>query len=140
MAEPNEEEIKKKYFILQNLENEMRELQGQIQMVDSQIQELVKVEHAFEELHTLKKGSRAFVPIANGMFLPATLEQTDELLVAIGSKTFTKKKAEEVHAMVTEQKAAMQELQGQLHKNLQGMIKEAHKVHAFLVNALGIEE
>jgi prefoldin alpha subunit len=131
-----QDDIKRKYYELQEMEKQMKEFHGNLQVIDMQLGESARILEALEDMKKVKEGTDALVPIAEGMFIPAKLNSTQQILINAGSNTFVYKSVDEVQQLVAQQQAQIKELRGHIQDSLQELIAETEKTHEFLVHAL----
>jgi len=123
----SEERVKERFMEFQQLQQKIEQVTAHIEMLNQHNMELEESKNAIAELGVSSKGSDVFAPIANGIFIKATLSDTATLLVNVGSNTVVEKTIEEVIDLLSEQERDLsrnmveaQEFLQQLHQ--QGMV------------------
>ena len=128
----NEEEkkLQEKYIEMKTIEEHMKEVQKQAQMVEQQLAELITNEQSIEEFKKVKKGDEILVPISSGIFIKAELKDNNEFLVNVGADTVVKKGIDSTKELMEKQVEDMRELHVKISMQLQRLS----------IHASGIEE
>lgn len=129
-----EKEQQQKYIELQLIDQQIRNIQKQLQIVDQQIIELVMTRQSLEELKDVKVNSSTLAPIASGIFIKADIKDKNELIVNVGSNVAVKKKREEVKEMIIKQLDDVKKIQTDLLVNLQKLSLSAQEIEKELKN------
>ncbi len=135
----SEDEVKKKYFELQEMEEQMREIHQQIQAFEKQLLDLHSVSESLDDLKNVPPGSSALIPLYEGMYLPATLTESGEIVVGVGAGAYVPKTVDQVKQAVQEQQVRITEIHGQMQELLTSLVAESKKVHQFLAKSLGLK-
>lgn len=99
-----EEEITQQaYMELQMLDGRIRQLQQQVQILRQQGEEVESIKSNLTETSKTKKGNTILVPLANGIFARAKIEDVDNLLVNVGAGTVVTKNLEDTKRMLDDQ-------------------------------------
>ena len=83
----SEEQVKEKFMLFQQLQQRIEQVSEHVEMLNQHNMELEESKNAIAELGASKVGSEVFAPIANGIFIKATLNDSSKLLVNVGSNT-----------------------------------------------------
>lgn len=111
---PSEEEARKMYSELQHYDNQIKELQQEFGRVEGQIQELNELLKSLDEFGKQSTGSESFIPISKGIFIKATITDTDSFLVNVGSNVVVPKNREQTKDLITQQQKELQEYRQQI--------------------------
>ncbi|NQU98476.1 prefoldin subunit alpha [Candidatus Woesearchaeota archaeon] len=87
----------------QLLEQQFQQLNTNIQNIDQNIADIKAIMNTLDEFKKLKKGDTIQVPVANGIFAEATLDNSDKLKVNVGSNVIVDKSPEDAKKMMEEQ-------------------------------------
>ena len=87
-------DIQKLAIQFQVLEANLKELQEKAGILNERIEEIEKTRTAIEDLEQAKP-SKALIPLGSGNFISGTIENTDDVIIGIGSGIAIKKKREE---------------------------------------------
>lgn len=88
------EDIQKKVIEFQILEANLKMLQERANVINQKAEELEKTRVAIEELKDTKP-SKALIPLGSGNFVNGSIENSENIIVGIGSGVAIKKKREE---------------------------------------------
>jgi prefoldin alpha subunit len=115
----DKEKVQEKYIELQLIEQQMKQIQKQMQLVESQVGELTTAYNALEELRKTKPGTKILVPISNGIFAKAELKDSQDLIVNVGANVTVDKNVESAKGLVREQIDEMTAFHQKLMSDLQ---------------------
>ena len=88
----NPEEVLREY---EQCRNQAEILQQNLNLIDSNLGELMIVKKSLDELKDAKNGSEAFVPIGQDSFVKAKITDTKNVVVGVGAGIAVKKTIEE---------------------------------------------
>ena len=95
-----EEILKEKYAELRMSAAQIKQMQQQLETLQEKRQELETAAANIDELKNSQKNTRILAPISDGMFIRATLDNSQELIVNVGGDVCVKKTADEAKAML----------------------------------------
>ena len=130
MEKDAEKEVRKKYIELQLMEQQMKQLQENAKVLDSQLAELIGVIQSLEDFKSVENRTQLWVPISNGIFTKAELIDNRELMVNVGADVVVKKSAEETKSLIAGQMDEIKKVQ-------QKVVEELQRI---AVKAMGIEK
>ncbi len=99
----NEKELQQKYVELQILSNTANQMEQNLNLMESQIVELKRLNESLENLEKVKKDTESFVPIGGGILVKAQIKDTKKVLLNVGSKVLTEKKIPETKEYIDKQ-------------------------------------
>ena len=114
----NEIEIKEKYMELQMMNQQMKQMQKQIEMIEAQKMELLALNQSLEDLKNVKEGTETLTPVGSGIFVKANIQNPKDLIVNVGANVAVKKEISEAKKLVEKQ------------------VKEVNKVHHQAMNEM----
>ena len=117
MSQKNEEKIQHIISQLQLIESQLKETEHQISEVEAQKQELTSMDISLLDLKKNKKNSPSFSPMGLGIYAKSKIEDTNNMLVNIGSNIFMEKPIEEVSDNIKKQVKKFEELFKTLNQN-----------------------
>ncbi len=117
-AESMEKKAQEMYMEFQVVEQHIKQMQGQLEMVTGQLIELNATSGSLDEFKKISIGKEIFVPLSSGIFAKAGIKDTSELLVNIGANVAVKKDVDSTKKLI------------------QGQIEEVKKMQARIVNEL----
>lgn len=118
----NEEDAKKLYERMMELETASHATNEQLQAIHEQLSHLKQTVTVLTELKDLTEPKETWIPIAPGAYIKGTVNPAATVLLSVGAGTAVEKKPEEVLKTLTEHVATLEELaDGALTE-----LKEAH--------------
>ncbi len=113
------------YLKLQMVHEQIKEIEKQDQMFNSQLVELTSTIQSLDDFKKLKEGTEILVPLNRGMYAKAELKNNNGLLVNVGSNVTVKKDIESTKKLINEQIAEITKVQQQMVINLQQLSSQA---------------
>lgn len=135
--EEQQQKMQQKYMELQMLDQQMKQVQKQVEAIERQAMELDDVQQSLDELGASKQGADMFVPLTNGIFLKARLEDNKKLAVNVGSNTVVSKDIPSTKAMLAEQAMEMRKFQSELVEQFEKMSERAVSLQSELQKIMG---
>ena len=117
--------MQEKYLERQMVVAQIRELQKQIETVEEKMVELATASQALDDLASSEKGADMLAPISDGIFVKASLEDPEELIVNVGSGVCIPKK-------IPEAKKMLKERLHEIASHREAMIAELQKAAAYV--------
>lgn len=102
-----EEEL---YLEYRSLTEQMQKIQQFLEQTTENISELKGTVNAVETLAGIKKGSHIFAPIANGIFVDATLNDPHNLRMNVGGKVVVAKSTKAAKELLEKQLTKLQQI------------------------------
>lgn len=100
----NEKDIKmQQEEILKQMSSQFGQLQQYVEKLDINLSELASLKESLKEFEKTKKGSKIYAPIANGIFVEATLDDSSTFLVNVGKGIVVKKTIKETLDLIKKQ-------------------------------------
>jgi prefoldin alpha subunit len=122
----------RKYLELQVLNQKMQQVQQQMEALEQQAEDVDKVTKHLDELSAVHQGTELLVPIANGIFLKASLKDAKNLIVNIGANTAVPKSVPDVKLLIATQLEELRQLQKDLAGQLETLTSHAGKAETEL--------
>jgi prefoldin alpha subunit len=113
---------------LKILDKHIKELQSQIETLDEQSVELAYIQQSIDDLKKAERGSTVLVPLSNGIFAKATLEESDKLLVNVGSNIVVGKTYDQTKDMMAAQTKDLQEMRGTLERSIHKLVAKVMEI------------
>ncbi|GEM_PF-1227345 len=118
---------KEEYLMqLSMLEQQAREIQQQVSLVNQKINELAVLKISLEKLHETQE-KEFLAPLGEGVFVKAKLEEK-ELFVNVGSKVVVRKSIKDTKAIIDKQQGQLEEVRTELEGNIELLNKELQKI------------
>jgi prefoldin alpha subunit len=129
MSTENEAAVKEKFMQFQMLQKHIEQINEHVKMLNAQQQELIESKDALTQLKGEEQGSEVLAPIANGVFMKATLKDNNSLLVNVGADTVVEKTVDEVVALLEGQQQQMGQKILEAESFMQQMHEQAYKIY-----------
>jgi prefoldin alpha subunit len=100
----NEEIFKEKYEEVKILEEQIKKANKDLAEVEEQLEELNYSIESIKNFELVRKGNEVFVPLMNGVFVKARIEEPNQFLVNVGKNVVAPKTLKEVIDMFEKQK------------------------------------
>jgi prefoldin alpha subunit len=130
-------ELQQKYLELQIMDQQMKQIQKQVEAIEKQAAEIEEVQQSLDELGKSKPGSEMWVPISNGIFIKAKLEDNKKLGVNVGSSTVVTKDIPSTKKMLADQGEDMRKFQAELVSQFEKMAERAAELQHELQDLAG---
>jgi len=127
---------KNKVMEYQMMEQQIQSLSQNLQQIDQNLQQIQEITTTLDEFKTLKKGDKILVPVANGIFANATLDDVSSVRVNVGSNTVVKKDPDSAKKIMTDQIEELQKYKqeavqhySEMQVRMQGLQQELMTEH-----------
>jgi prefoldin alpha subunit len=124
---------REKLLELQYLDSQIKQIEQQMTQVEEQIFEVDSLIENLSELKETKKGQELLVPVANGIFLKANIEDVKNLKVNVGGGVVVEKTIDETVEMLKEQIRNIEIYKNEMLMQLQELIAHASLLQANIV-------
>jgi len=128
MEPEKEKEMQELYVNLQLLTNAIKQLQRQIQMLEEQFMNMQVVKSSLDELAEVKVNSPILVPVADGIFCKATLQDNKELLMNIGGSIAVKKGIPDAKEYIDERLEELKKNREEMTGQLASVVEQTQKL------------
>ncbi|MFH1849744.1 MAG: prefoldin subunit alpha [archaeon] len=116
-------ELQERHMELQMLDQHAKQIQKQIETVDTQMGELLSVKQGLDELSAIKAGSETLVPISPGIFVKGIIKDAKKLIVNVGGNVAVKKTIPETQQLLEKQAQSIHDVRNQLVQQLQQVVE-----------------
>ena len=99
----SKEELQNKYMQYQMIDQQMKQIQQQVQVIEKQLVDLAVTRQAMDDLEKTNVGSEILVPVSNGIFTKAELKDNKKLILNVGSNTAVEKSIPETKKLIDNQ-------------------------------------
>ena len=106
----NEQEIRGKYMELQGMKPQLEKLNENLQNIDEQLEQISQNISNLKEIHKLEKGTEILVPVSNGIFMKAKIEDNKQFIANMGSNTAVTKNLDKLVEIMLSQEKELIEL------------------------------
>ena len=132
----DEKEAQKLYLELRMLTSHIKEMQQRMQFVEEQAMRIVEVMESLDELSQVKAGTKALVPISEGIFFPATVAESDSLVVNVGADVAVTKNVHETKMLLSSKLDELRSHRDELAQELDSAMNAARETEGRLMGML----
>lgn len=125
-----DQELKARYHELEHLEKHMSTLSNQLNNLEDKGVELESIKKAIEEVDHVSEGKEILVPISNGIFMRAKIDNTSKLLINVGANTVVEKDLKSSVELVEKQQKELEKFKMNLITQMQTIDEHTYKVEA----------
>ena len=129
-------DVQSKYIELQMLDQQIKQAQKQIELVESQVTELEAINQSLQEFSGTSAGTEILIPLSGGVFAKAELKDNKELIVNAGAGVCVKKSVEEAQKMLEESIEELQSASREIIEALQRMAEQSQALEKELGSML----
>ncbi len=134
--EEKEKKAQELYLEFQMIDQHIKQLQKQLELVTNQLVELNITSNSLDEFNKINEGREVLVPLSSGIFAKASIKDTSQLLVNVGANVVVKKDTASAKRLIQEQIAEIKKIQKQMVEDLEKMTVHAaaleRKLHSFI--------
>ena len=123
--EEKEKKVQEMYMEFKMLDQYIKQLQSQLEMITHQLIELNATNNSLNEFDKLNAGKEMFVPLSSGIFAKASIKDTSELLVNVGANVAVKKDVASTKKLIQKQMEEIKKIQKQMVNDLEKMTNHA---------------
>lgn len=139
MAE-DESNMQAKYYEFQMINEQLKELAQQAQVLEEQINDLNTTMEALDVLEKTEEKTELLVPVSQGIFAKTTLKENDKLLVNVGANVVVDKNVKQTKEIIADRLKRMQEFNNQTVENMEALNSRAKELLAELQSMVAEEE
>lgn len=127
-SESAEKKAQEMYMEFQVIEQHIKQMQSQLEMVTSQLIELNAASGSLDEFKKISPGKEIFVPLSSGIFAKAGIKDTSELLVNIGANVAVKKDVDSTKKLIQSQIEEVKNIQARIINELEKLTSHASQL------------
>jgi len=127
-----EKQAQEMYMEYQVLDQRIKQLQKQLELIMQQIMEANSTSRSLEDFKGIKEGTEILVPLTSGIFARASLKDSSELLVNVGAGTVVAKDISSAKKLISGQVEEMQKVQQKMSDDLEKMMEKAGQLETEL--------
>ena len=125
MEKDKEEKAREMFMEFQAVEQHIKQLQKQLEMITGQLIDLTVTNNSLDEFSNIDSKKEIFVPLSSGIFTKANLSGTQELLVNVGANVVVKKDVPSTKKLIGKQVEEIKKVQRQMIEELEKMTSHA---------------
>jgi prefoldin alpha subunit len=130
-TETNEEikeEKQKDLFEINMLDMQLRQCEQQMMALEQQILEQQTISFNLDELKKAKQGQKALFPFSRDIFIEGKLENTESVIIGIGSRIAAKKSIDEAKSIVEKQREMLLKASDELKSHVGKIISRIEEL------------
>ena len=132
MPDEKEKKAKDLYMQFQLVDQQIKQMQKQLEMVTHQLIELDSTSSSLDEFGRIQSGKEILVPMSSGIFAKANVKDTSELLVNVGANVVVKKDISSTKRLIQKQVEEVRKMQRQMMDELEKMTSQAVQIESQL--------
>lgn len=110
------------------LENQLRQIEQQIVLLDQQITRQQEIEKNIEELKKIEKNAETFLPFSEGILVKAKITDNENLLVNVGGNALLEKNINGVKEIIKKQIGKITSARNELSKEIEKLVQEMFEI------------
>ncbi len=123
--EGKEKKMQELYMEFQMLDQHIKQLQKQLEMITHQLIDLNVTSNSLDEFNKIEEGKEIFVPLSSGIFAKASIRDTSELLVNVGANVAVRKDVASTKRLIQNQIEEIKKIQKQMAEELDRLVEHA---------------
>jgi len=123
-----EKKAQEMYMEFQVLEQNIKQLQKQLELITNQLMELHATNNSLDDFVKIDAGKELFVPLSSGIFVKSSIKDTSELLVNVGANVVVKKDVPSTKKLIQNQIEEIKKIQRQMIDELEKLTNHAAKL------------
>ena len=125
MEKDKEKKAQEMYVEFQVLDQNIKQLQKQLEVITQQVFELSVTSNGLEEFKKISVGKEILVPLSSGIFVKANIKDTEKLTVNVGANVAVNKDVASTKLLIQNQLQEIIKIQKQMVSELEKMTNEA---------------
>jgi prefoldin alpha subunit len=126
----DENESQQLYLEYRLVSEQIRKMQEYLEQSRENLGEVENIIGAIDGLGSLRTGDRIFAPIANGIFIEASLQNTEVLRLNVGGKIVVGKSISEAKELLRGQRQELLSLQTRAHEEFLKLKSRSSQIEA----------
>ena len=127
MNEERQKVLKQRYFELQVLEHQIKEVQQQRQIFNYNLQELIKLTDSLSDLANVNEGKDVLAQLGPRVFIKTELRDNKLVLVDVGANVIVEKTIDEAKSFISTQLKELEENIYSINRYLVDAVQETKK-------------
>lgn len=123
-----DKEAQEKYLEFQMLQQQLEAMHKYLEEIEGKRAEFHQAQQCLRELEKASPGSELFVPITQGIFAKANIQDTSELLVNVGANTAVTKSIPQVTELIKSQIGEIETVRIQLGGNIEKLTERINSL------------
>lgn len=131
-----QKELQQKFMEYQMMEQQLKQVQEQMEKLDAQSNEVKAVEQSIADIGKASPGDEVLVPVSGGIFFRATIKDSKDFLVNVGSNVVVTKDIEGTSALVHKQGEEVEKYKMMLSQQMEELMANHQKLEDDLKNII----
>ena len=137
MPEKNEQAMQEMYMQFQMMEQKIKQIQKQLEMVTGNLVELTVTLNGLDDFSKTDLKKEILVPLNSGIYAKASLKSNSELLVNVGANVIVTKDIPSTKKLIQSQVEEVKKVQHEMLAELEKMTNHASSLEMQLQNLAG---
>ena len=137
MPEKNEQAMQELYMQFQMMEQKIKQIQKQLEMVTGNLVELTVTLNGLDDFSKTDLKKEILVPLNSGIYAKANLKSNSELLVNVGANVIVTKDIPSTKKLIQSQVEEVKKVQHEMPAELEKMTNHASSLEMQLQNLVG---
>ncbi len=137
MIMADQKELNEKYFEMQILEQQLKQVNQQLLSVDNQLLELQRIKDNLDDLAKTKKDTELLVALGGGVFSKAELKDNSTVLMNVGANIIIEKDIASSKEVINNQIGQMSDVVSQLEQEFQILAMNSQAIQLDLQKMIG---
>lgn len=134
--EDKQKKIQEMYMEFQMLDQRIKQIQSQLEMLANQLMELNAAGSSLEEFERIADEKEIFVPLSSGIFAKARMKKASELLVNVGANVVVAKDVISTKKLIQNQIDEINSLQQKMVADLEKTANRAGQLEMQLQSTM----
>ena len=130
--EEKEKQIQEMYLEFQQLEQYIKQLQRQLEVITHQLMEISAASNSLDEFKKITPAKEVFVPLSSGIFAKASINDNSELLVNVGANVGVTKDIDSTKKLISNQLEEIKKIHQQTVEELEKMTHRASQLESMM--------
>ncbi|MCK5026475.1 MAG: prefoldin subunit alpha [Nanoarchaeota archaeon] len=131
-----QKDLQQRYMEMQYMQQHLTEYQKQLEMLNTQIEDCSLILEGLDDISKKKPGEDMLVPISNGIFAKAKLDDNSSLVVNVGSNIAVEKNVDGAKELIRKQQAEMVKTRIQMKEVMNSITEQMQAVEKELAEVM----
>ena len=124
----NKEDIQRRYVEFQLIDQQIKHLQQQLLVLEQQAVEMSAIHDSLEGLKDIRPKTKAFATLGQGVFVEATLDETQHVIMDVGADVRVRKTVPEAQKAVQQQLDEIKKVSDSMETQVKKLLMHAQKI------------
>lgn len=128
--------LQQRHMEMQYMQQHLTQYQKQLELIDTQIEDCNLILEGLDDISKIKPGEDMLVPISNGIFARAKLDDNSSLVVNVGSNIAAEKSVDGAKELIRKQQSEMENSRIQLTDVMNSITEQMQVVEKELAEVM----